>query len=108
MLFDYKLAIVLIFVGLSNLLLSDNRNWIFGYRSSWSLKSHKHYDFANRIAGISTFLFGLVYFAILLYGDDYLNFSLEGIPKRIVFFSYFLSVILFIELRLRQKFRGVK
>ena len=102
--FDYKLALVLMFVGLSNRILSENRNWIFGYRSVWSLKSHKHYDFANRIAGVATFVFGLLYLSILLYGERFFNFSLEGITKRVVIFTYFITVISVIEIRLRRKF----
>jgi uncharacterized membrane protein len=103
--FDYKLAIVLMIIGLSNRLLSDNRNWFFGYRSGWALKSHQHYNFANKIAGVATFALGLFYLLILHFGDDYLGFTLEGIPKGLIFIFYFVIMIIFIELRLRQKFK---
>lgn len=106
--FDYKLALVLIFVGISNRLLSENRNWIFGYRTSWSMKSHRHYSFANKIGGMGTFIFGLFYLSVLLYGDDYLNFNLEGLPKRLVILTYFTSLVVVIEIGLRRKFPNEK
>lgn len=102
--FSYKLAIVLIFIGFMTRMMCANRNWLFGYRSSMSMKSHKHFDFANKIAGTATMIFGILYLGLLLVSDYLIRFDLAGWPNAIIVVSFFLVLILIVEISLRKKF----
>ncbi|WP_258104270.1 SdpI family protein [Marinoscillum sp. MHG1-6] len=84
--------------------LSGNRNWLFGYRSTMSMKSHKHFDYANRIMGTATAVFGLLYLGLLILSEKYTYIHLSNWINGVIVFGFFAILILVVELLLRQKF----
>jgi len=101
---EYKLVIIFVVVGASNVFLRSNRNWIFGYRSTRSLKSHDRFAYANVIFGVGMMLIGIGYFIWL--------YELEGILEGVPFWqqlscvgSFLLLLFLIIEIKLTQHFK---
>ncbi|MFY0687448.1 MAG: SdpI family protein [Cyclobacteriaceae bacterium] len=101
---EFKLSISFIFIGISNLILASNRNWIFGYRSPRAIKTHKSYAYANRLYGSAMTLIGSTYFTVLswfpnIYGQYPDKWHL------IVVISYFALTFLLIEIKMHKHFR---
>lgn len=101
---ELKLAISLFAVGISNLLLAGNRNWVFGYRSPRAIKTHKSYAFANRVWGVGMSLVSAAYYGLIAwYPNVY-----EQYPEMhhvILVTGYFAFLVFLIEFGLYQRSR---
>lgn len=102
---ELKVSICLFIVGMTNVFLRNNRNWIFGYRSPRAIKSHKSYAYANLIYGAGMTLISAAYLLMMF-------FFLESFEKwsqtqhGIFAILYFAVLFLIIELKLRQVFKN--
>lgn len=103
--FEYKLVILFSVVGLSNMLLRNNRNWIFGYRSDRALKSHRQFAYANLIYGLGLLSIGMVYFVWLYFFDGIKGY--HPIWQELICIGSVLIVLfLLIELKLHRRFHN--
>jgi uncharacterized membrane protein len=101
--FEYKLVIVFVAVGVSNIIFRNNRNWIFGYRSERALKDHSHFAYANLIYGVGEILIGICYFCWAHYlGGLKANHPIW--QQLICLGSYFVVLFTLIELKLHRHF----
>ncbi len=101
---ELKIAISLFIIGVSNLLMRANRNWIFGYRSPRCIKTHKRYAVANGIYGVGTTLISTVYL-IIIYFFPHVFAKLDYIGHILIAVVYLAVLFVIIELRLRQDFK---
>lgn len=99
---EYKLVILLVAVGLSNLILRNNRNWIFGYRTNRSLRSHATFAYANRIFGLGMIIIGSLYFLWLWFVEG--SVVMTTFWQHVLFLTaYFILLLFFIETRLGRR-----
>lgn len=101
---EFKLSIVFMVVGASNLLLRSNRNWVLGYRSARALKSHRCYAYANTIYGIAMMIIGLVYLVVQQFYFELIS-DWPNWQKILIGVAYFAICFMVIEYRLFKKFR---
>ncbi len=101
--FEYKLVIVFVIVGVSNILLRNNRNWIFGYRSDRALKTHERFAYANLIYGLGELLIGAFYFVWLKFFGG-LEAHHPVWQHILCLGSYFAVLFTLIELKLHHHF----
>lgn len=101
---EYKLSISLFLIGVTNIFLRGNRNWIFGYRSPMAIRTHKNYAYANGIYGTGMTLISVVYLFVLFWFPR-LYATLSITEHLIVVVSYFALLFIIIEIKLRQFFK---
>lgn len=102
---EYKIVIIFLVVGLSNLILRGNRNWVLGYRSARALKSHARYSYANTIYGVGMMLAGAGYF-VWLYYFPYSSNDYPGWQHAVFLILYFAILAFIIEYRLSRVFKA--
>ncbi|MFY0598750.1 MAG: SdpI family protein [Cyclobacteriaceae bacterium] len=105
MLLEYKLIIIFIGVGILNILLRKNRNWIFGYRSPRAIKTHKSFAYANRIYGSGLIALGIIYFTLIFIVDVFDKNDMR-VPQIVFLISYFLVLITTIEIMLSKTYKS--
>ena len=102
--FELKLSVCLFLISISILLLRDNRNWIFGYRSPRAIRTHKHYAYANTIYGSGMLLISSTYLAMLTWFPR-IYLQVSETEHLLIAISYFAILFLIIEVRLQKPFK---
>lgn len=66
------------------------------------MKSQKHFELANNIAGNAFVIFSISYFLAFYITDEYTTYTLIGWPSGVIFFVFFTLLIVFVELKLKR------
>ncbi len=98
----YWLNIFLFLVGGSLLVISNYRNIVIGYRTPRSIKSDRSWKYANMLSGIATMIFSIVLALVHYLITMYTDFSMYNGPGAIVLISYFVILIIVVELNLKK------